>query len=777
MPAEGTASCDGLLRALLATSPDGLVLASPDGRLLAWNDRLLEVLDVSEEEREELDELGPGRAAQDVLTRAIQRRVVGEYVSVGVSEAVTVDDLQLLDGRILERHASTYGEGGARIRIGIFRDVTHRRMADAELRRRAAEQAALGRLIDEALAGDDLDALLAHACEAAVELLGLEAVAVTDVRGEVWTLRAAAGAAAPPLGPVTRSAGRGITGAYGFADAHEIALPGSERTLRVLGAYAREPHVFGHDEVRILESLAGVLTAALARYRAEEALSEREAHLRAIFDAPLDAMLVVGDDGRIVDVNAAACELLGKRRDALVQRGFGAVVPALGPQGAERWDLRRAVGRASGEIEVPGAAGRRVAEYTAIAGIRPGRDLIVLRDVTERKQMGARLALADRMASVGTLAAGVAHELNNPLAYVNANLAFLADRVARTGALLEGSPPEAEDADLALQLAEAVRDARDGCERMRVIIRDLKTFSRPDDEHSGPVDLARVVDSAVNMAWNEIKHRAKLVKDVTGLPPVQGNESRLGQVFLNLLVNAAQALPDGRAEANQIRVTGEVLEDGRVAIDVKDTGCGIPAELAGRIFDPFFTTKPPGVGTGLGLSICHSIVGALGGEIQVQSKPGEGSTFRVVLRAAAPARIRTTPVPKTAAVPRARILVVDDEALVGSVLARTLRHDHDVQVVTSARAALDRVAAGEHFDVVLSDLLMPEMTGMDLYAALERQDPTFVRRMVFLTGGAFTPAAREFLKEKQVVCIEKPFEVGALRATLAKKLAEVARAA
>jgi len=598
-------------------------------------------------------------------------------------------------------------------------------------------------------------------------------VVITDVAGDLWRIRAAAGPAAPPVGPVPGAVERGITGAFGFVDAHEIALPGSERTLRVLGAYARGPHVFGHDEVRLLESLAGVLTAALARFRAEEALGEREAQLRAVFDAPLDAMLVVGDDGRVVDVNSAACELLGGRRDALVERPLADVVPALGPGGSERWELRRAVGRASGEIEVRSAGdGRRVAEYIAVAGIRPGRDLVVLRDVTERKQMGARLALADRMASVGILAAGVAHELNNPLAYVSANLSFLSERVERAGELLEGRPPRPDDADLAAQLGDAVRDARDGCDRMRVIVRDLKTFSRPDDDHTGPVDLGRVIDSAVNMAWNVIKHRARLVKDVTGLPPVHGNESRLGQVFLNLLVNAAQSLPEGNADGNHIRVSGAVLPDGRVMVEVKDSGCGIPAGHLARIFDPFFTTKPPGVGTGMGLSICHSIVGAFGGEIQVKSEQGKGSTFRVVLRPGSAARSRPAREADGAPAARARILVVDDEAQVGTVLARTLRTEHDVQVVTSARAALDRLAAGEHYDLVLSDLLMPEMTGMDLYDAIEARDADLVQRMVFLTGGAFTPAAREFLVRKQVVCIEKPFEVSALRAALARKLAE-----
>jgi len=383
-----------------------------------------------------------------------------------------------------------------------------------------------------------------------------------------------------------------------------------------------------------------------------------------------------------------------------------------------------------------------------------------------------RLALADRMVSVGTLAAGVAHELNNPLAYVSANLSFLSERVARIGSIVAGEPVQPDDADLAAQLADAVRDARDGCERMRVIIRDLKTFSRADDQQTGPVDLARVVDSAVNMAWNEIKHRARLVKSVVGLPPVHGNEGRLGQLFLNLLLNAAHSLPEGRADEHLIRVGGVVLDDGRIAVEVQDTGSGIPAEHLPRIFDPFFTTKAPGVGTGLGLSICHGIVAGLGGDIAVASELGRGSTFRVTLRPAEEVRRRTAVAAPAPVAPRARILVVDDEVLVGEVLARSLRKDHDVTVVTSARVALDRLASGERFDLVLSDLLMPEMSGMDLYDALSARDASLAGRVMFLTGGAFTPAARDFLSRTPVTCLEKPFDMGVLRAALARKLAE-----
>ena len=250
------------------------------------------------------------------------------------------------------------------------------------------------------------------------------------------------------------------------------------------------------------------------------------------------------------------------------------------------------------------------------------------RDVTERKQIETRLMVSDRMASVGSLAAGVAHEINNPLAFVLANLDFAArqlDELAASGV------PEPK----LTELRSVVSDAREGADRVRSIVRDLKSFSRSDDPKPGPVDLHRVLDSCCSMAWNEIRHRARLEKAYhRGLPHALGTESRLSQVFLNLLVNAAQAIAEGAASANTIRVATRVLEDGRLGVSISDTGPGMPPEVQGHIFEPFFTTKPVGVGTGLGLSICHGIVQELGGEIRLESAPGKGTTFLVVLPAA-----------------------------------------------------------------------------------------------------------------------------------------------
>jgi signal transduction histidine kinase/ActR/RegA family two-component response regulator len=393
----------------------------------------------------------------------------------------------------------------------------------------------------------------------------------------------------------------------------------------------------------------------------------------------------------------------------------------------------------------------------------------------ERKELHAKLALADRMVSVGTLAAGVAHELNNPLAYVNANLSFLVEQTAALEARLPASArADGEVRETLQQLVEAARDALDGVDRMRAIVRDLRMLSRADDSKVGPVELGPILDSCVNVAWNEIKHRARLVKDLQPLPAVRGSEARLGQIFLNLLVNAAQAMPAGQAEQNEIRVSARLLGGDRVLIEVADTGCGIPPEVLPRIFDPFFTTKPPGVGTGLGLSIVHGIVTGMQGEIRVDSTVGKGTTFHVILPVAGPEPLEDAPPPPAPALApalaRARILVVDDEPLVGTVLQRTLGHEHDVTTCASGPEALARLARGETYDVVLSDLLMPEMSGMELHQAMVARHPALARHLVFLTGGACSEAARDFLARPGVEYVEKPFELEAIRHVIARHL-------
>jgi len=235
----------------------------------------------------------------------------------------------------------------------------------------------------------------------------------------------------------------------------------------------------------------------------------------------------------------------------------------------------------------------------------------------------AQLLLADRLAVIGQLAAGVGHELNNPLAYVLSNITYVHDELSQTK-----SAPTVEQRQ---ELLSAMTDAREGAERMRLIVQDLKTLSRPADPGRGVADLRAVVQTAVKMASREIGCRARMVEQCGDVPPVQASEGRLGQVFLNLLINAAHAIPEGQVEHHEIRVMARQHEPGFVTVEVSDTGCGIPSANLERIFDPFFTTKPQGEGTGLGLSVSHSIVTSLGGSMSVESKVGQGTTFRLRL--------------------------------------------------------------------------------------------------------------------------------------------------
>jgi PAS domain S-box-containing protein len=507
------------------------------------------------------------------------------------------------------------------------------------------------------------------------------------------------------------------------------------------------------------------------RRRAEEALRESQATLQSFFEgAPLGmgvVELLGNNDFRYVSVNAMVAAVHKLPREEIEgRRGSKLLLPEVVAFWMERYLEADRTGKpVHTQIERGEVSKRRkfsitIAKIQATHGSGP-RFVFVGEDVTEREQLRARVTIADRMASLGTLAAGVAHEMKNPLAYVLASLDFAARQALALGRLIEARPEGGRPAELEL-LERSIEQAREGAERVNAIAKDLRTFARAEEDQREPIDVLAVLESSIRMVWNEIRHRARLVRDFGEVPRVVANEARLGQVFINLLVNAAHAIPEGNAAANEICVGTRRDAEGRAVIEVKDTGSGISEEHLGRIFDPFFTTKPAGSGLGLGLSICHGIVSALGGEISAESRLGQGSLFRVTLPGAPAPSDRPqadAPAPSEGKKRRAKILLIDDEPAFRASLGNLIRAAHDVTTAASAREALDRIGAGERFDLLLCDLMMPEMTGIDLHEELRQAAPDQATRMVFLSGGAFTARAQAFLRRVPNAYLEKPFKI------------------
>lgn len=371
-------------------------------------------------------------------------------------------------------------------------------------------------------------------------------------------------------------------------------------------------------------------------------------------------------------------------------------------------------------------------------------------DITERKRLQDRLSASERMASIGTLAAGVGHEINNPLTYIMLNLELLERELGYDRPRLE-------------RMRQMVDQTRYGTERVRSVVRDLQALTRAHEDHVTRIEPATILTRCLEIAHHQIKHRAQVIRTFGPTPAVLGNEGRMVQLFLNLVINAAQAIPEGDVERNRIRITTATDAANRAVIEITDTGSGIAAEHISRIFDPFFTTKAVGEGTGLGLAICRTIVVSMGGDIEVDT--AAGTTFRVRLPGAPAATTDAAANPVPTPPRRQRILVIDDEPHVGALLTRVLP-EHIVTAETSARAALVRLRRGERFDHILCDLMMPDLTGMDFYDSLAYIDPTLQRRVIFISAGAFTDRARTFLEQVSNPRLDKPFDMAALAAML-----------
>ena len=395
--------------------------------------------------------------------------------------------------------------------------------------------------------------------------------------------------------------------------------------------------------------------------------------------------------------------------------------------------------------------------------------LSVLRDVTERNIMMSKMMQMDRAIAIGTLVAGLGHEINNPLSFVLGNLDFTRDNLQELASACAEIPSEKREEcrRVLMELDEAMSGAHLGGERIRDIVIQLQQFSRHEKVRPEPMEVEKALESAITMASGEIRHRAEIVRQYEEVPPVEGNESQLSQIFLNLLVNAAQAIDEGDALHN--RITVRVEADGeQVVVEISDTGAGIADEIGDRIFDPFFTTKPPGHGTGLGLALCRQIVESHDGLLTFDSVEGEGTTFRVILPATDKEVRKASRKRSSAAYDQTRrVAFIDDEAEMGEVARRILEPPHEVFTMSDPHEFLDALDRGEHYDIVFCDLMMPNLTGMDLWENLGESHPEVLPKMVFITGGAFTPRATRFLEEVEPRLLLKPFDSEKLKELVA----------
>ncbi len=533
--------------------------------------------------------------------------------------------------------------------------------------------------------------------------------------------------------------------------------------------------------------LSRSLEISLFRSGMEKRLRERELWFSTTLRSIADAVIAVDLAGNVNFMNPAAELLTGFKAEDVIGRPSGEVLllvdrhsdtpsesplnAALRQEGPVNLELAALSNASRGTVRLISDSAARVVDRARMLGA-----VMVFRDVTEQKNAEKQLELSDRLASLGTMAASVAHEVANPLAVVVANLEYVTDLLGRNRSELAAS-----DTRLPLQVekrlkeaAEALSDIGSAGDRIHKIVSDLNSFSRPDPPQSGEVDVRRPIAWAIRATAHEMRYRATVRTTVSDVPLVAADEAKLGQVLINLLINAAHAIEPGNVTQNEVTITADCDTQGRVVITVRDTGTGMLPEILERIFEPFFTTKPVGVGTGLGLAICHGIVTSMGGELHAESQVGRGSAFRIILSASVTEQ--ANPV-ETHAAPtasrQAKILVVDDEVAVQRTICRVLEA-HQIVTADGARQALDLLRQGESFDLIFSDMMMPDMTGMDFYEALLETFPEVAKRVVFVSGGGVTARTKDFLDTVTNLRVEKPFSVGKLRNAVDEMLARLA---
>ena len=511
------------------------------------------------------------------------------------------------------------------------------------------------------------------------------------------------------------------------------------------GRRMAEVHVAPFDSPGFLGNLA-IRRSLAHREGRERALAVMHHEFRRIL-ASLPDGVVVMRDSRVYFANRTFLDMVGREEAHVIGHAYEHFVHS---EDRDALALAASEGRIV-RVRVTRPDGRpRIAEISVAGAVsfegHPAT-ILVSRDLTDDRMAAEMLARAERLSALGSLAAGLAHEINNPLAYLVLNLHnFRQDHGPHL-------TPAA-----ATTLAEAI----DGAERIARIVTDLRNFSGSDpaveSEILEIVDVTSAITSALNIANNELRHRAMVNRSLTPGARVLAREGPLVQVFVSLLVNAAQAIPEGDARQNRINI-GSDIRDGTIVVHVSDSGVGIPTNELDRVFDPFFTSKPRTEGSGLGLSIARRIIEGFDGTIEIASTVRVGTTVTITLPHIGDVPIRPTEAPAPSIGPTrcARILVVDDEPQIVRALGRVLRA-HEVVTAHSWDEAVQALDEANEFEVVLCDLMMPGQSGPELFHHAVAARPSLSTRFLFMTGGAFADSILDFLKTWRLPVLQKPFD-------------------
>ena len=563
--------------------------------------------------------------------------------------------------------------------------------------------------------------------------------------------------------------------------------------------------VTGADPIAFARAIGNQIGQTVKLASAFDLIHLSDQRYRLLMDNASCGILIYDDKGNIKEVNKKTEQILGFKRDDILNHNFITFVPEDDREHTNEILTNLITNKSfvGNEIRLKQPDGSVKSVELTVDSIDVGdtqQKLVILNDVTERNKLRTQAFLSDKLSTVGTLAAGIAHEINNPIAWVMANLGYLKTNIEIFTSyqkelyhvleepdanaklvLLEKLIMDPKRQSVTMKFNEIVSETLQGAERVRDIVRNLKGFTRVDATEMTQVDLHQVIDTSISMAVPEFKYKARMEKNFApNLPMVIMNSGKMHQIFLNLIVNAAQAIPDGDLQNNKVQITTQIDGD-MVRVDISDTGKGISPEILPRIFDPFFTTKPAGIGTGLGLSICYDMIRSLGGNIKVKSTIGKGTTFSVYIpykskeEIAKAERAKSVPLMESPApepvkqVKGKKVLLIDDEPSLLKSIERMLEENHTVTTALGGKAAIEVLEKNKFdYNVIVCDLSMPDVNGADVYKFVKEKSPGLEQRIVFVTGGIYMPALIEFAATITNTRLEKPFAHAALEEAIEK---------